>query len=235
MRGLRTRERAFTVLELLIALGLASMIMVMAYQLITQANRISRRQTQAAADSRAAWVWMFRACRELRMALPPAALGKGAEFKGSDGRATLRDVVPPDARDVRDDVDLTRTKLDDDRIRFAVSRADLGKDLTGPRMIEYSLMRNHDKTIVGISRRVAPVGAPPEQVRTQHVNNTVVSMDFRYMDAKGKWLNVWRDASQLPRAVRVTAGVLIEHEGAIPLLQRLSTVVYLPVGTRVSP
>ncbi len=226
-----TRQQGITLLELLLAVAILAVVLGISMGILMSAQRLWSSQQERMISTRAGWLWAHRLCKEMRMAIPPAELGGGARWQGTNAGGTLHDALPKGRRPESVVEELKAIRVDYDTIRFPTARL---KGREGPGMTEYSLKRDENNGVVGIVRRTAPRGSSLSDAKEDIVNDRVVSLDFEYLDADGKWRQEWKDGSAAPLAVRVTMGTLLRRTRMAYDVMRFSTLVYLPAGSRIS-
>lgn len=222
---------AFTLLELLLAVSLATLALGMATSVAIRASRLWAERQEALSDSRAAWSLVHRMGRELRMALPPNLHGEDAALLGERGDFHLYRRKPGAAAQGAFEADMVQITLRGDKVRFALWPTAEGG---APAAVEYSLQREGEGSAAGVVRRSAPLGEPLEDAVPVLVARNVASLALEYLDASGKWRDEWSDAGSLPQAVRLSTGAFAPNGGHLPTLTEFSTTVYVPAGTRVS-
>jgi len=230
----RQHKSGLTLVELLVAVGLLSIVLGIAYRLAADSSRILRDQQRLSRSARGGWEWLHKVSQELRTILPPEAAGPDGALEGRDGSITLYDAAPDHFRNGPDAAKLKAVRLESDVIRFPVARLNLGAGPPAAAVIEYALKRDAEGRVAGVARRTAALGAPREQSVERLDNTHVVSIDCQYLDGDGRWLPEWRQASRLPTAVRITVAALVPQSGRPPRPARFTTVVFLPAGTRIA-
>jgi hypothetical protein len=229
----KARRSGFTVLEMLLAVGLTGVVVGLGSMMATKSSDIWRRQQERAQASRAGWGWVDRVATELRMALPPADLGKTGEFAGSSKKTTLYEALGQKGEwPAETEQRLRMTRLNDDTIRFPTAdlRDTLGHEAHG--LVQYSLKRDGEGRVLGVARIVTLPGAGEKEVETLE-SKEIVSLGFQCLNAEGQWLDEWMAADKLPRAVRITVATLAAKDGTDPRVIWFSTLVYLPMAERI--
>lgn len=222
------RQAGFTLLEVLVATALTGVVVNLAWQISSTANRVWRRQQDTAVASRAAWSCVHRISRDIRMALPPSAMPTSAAFEGGDQDATLYDIMPEGKERDRMADDLRPLAVQEDRFTFPSASFDRrGR----PGMVRYTLRRGGAGGAFGLLRESAPFGSKLTNPQ-MHVGK-VVSLDLKYLDDMGQWLPKWDSPRKAPRAVRVTVGAVLMRGRERPLIKRFATTVYLPTRERI--
>jgi len=233
MRSRHRAQRGMTLMELMVAIALLSVVMTMAFKILSEANRYVRRQREVSEAAQAGWQSVERICRDLAMALPSSEYGGKTEFASTDGVASLYDVIPKDYRLAELRSEQSRVKLAADSVRFPVTRLYSGEAVPVMGMVEYALERDSEGGILGLVRRTAPAGVPFEEAEEKLVNKRAVSLDLEFAGADGQWQPVWR-SQEPPRTVRVKVGVLATWTRGRPQVMVFSTVVYPSAGMRIS-
>jgi len=231
MVNARVSQQGMTLLELLLAVAILAVVLGMGLGILTSAQQLWFYQQERMIAARQGWIWAQRICRDIRMAIPPAELGGGAEWLGTDARATFYDALPPPLRVQEMKEEYQKITVGRDSVRFPIARL---KGREGPGMTEYALRWDEERGAVGIVRRTAPRGTPWSQAQEELVNDHAVSLDVEYLGADGKWRSEWKDRSATPSAVRVTVGTLLRRSRRVYDVMRFSTLVYLPAGSRIS-
>jgi len=235
MRKLRKRRHGFSLLEMIIVVAISALILGMAYRMIISSNRIWAEEEARNAANRAGWQWAIKASGQLRMAIPPAELGEGAQFAGRHKSSTLYEALRgrPGIEEFADE--MRQVQVSEDIMRFPAVRVPGKGGKLVPGMCEYSLKRREDGLLVGAGHRSAPLGESLDDQGLTLDGKDVVSLGFQYLTSEDNWVQEWSDAAALPRAVRISAATLVSPAGAKPQVSTFSTVVYLPGGRRISP
>ena len=223
-------RRAFTLVEVVVSLGLATIFLSMAFGISNRAARVWERRQQTMLASRAAWSFMDRLSRELRATVAPERYGADARLVGQEGESTLRQSLPKDRIHPAAEDELAAAKLGDDTLRFAALPPG---ETRAPHVIEYRVKRSPEEDAVGIVRRWAPLGEDVSESAGTLAAQQVVSLKLDYMAEDGSWQGEWVERDDLPRAVRMTVAAVVPSVGLVPDMASFSTVVYLPVGGRI--
>ncbi len=240
----KRRAAGFTLIEIMITVGLTAVVMGIGFGIMTSAQQIAQMQQEQSAAGRDGWILMYRLTRELREAMPPGQAGEGAEWRGAHASSKLLDMVStskwPDIS--AKEIGAQQLTLSKDLIRFCTLHVASPDHPAGPGIIEYSLERDESRNLVNIVRRSAPLGVSLDKgekdlIRPSDPNSSLgfISLGFQYLDAQGQWLPEWTDTKAMPRAVRVSLSTLVRPSRLIkvPVVNRYSTLVYMPTDSRI--
>ena len=218
MRSRRHARRAFTLLEMLVALAIMGLLATSLYASLHIGFRARRAAERAIGPVRAASLALELVRRDVEAALPPTGILAGT-FYGEDGSSGGRDAdtltwfanVGEPAQGAADIVklELALTTLDDDGGNTALVRR-LTTNLLAPKAQE-----------------------PTEEVLCRRV----VALSLRYFDGSD-WLDNWDSSTQdntLPLAVEVVLEIKRDAEAtataAAAETYKLSRVFLLPCGS----
>jgi len=237
MRIRRRKEQGLTLIEILVTAGLTAIVVGMSATVISSVQALWADQQERSAAARDGWLFVDKLCRELRESVPPAQLGEGAQWRGTNVRAPLLEAVSTAGWPETTIAEYKRQALEisDGAIRFPTLRVMAQGRRAEPGMVEYSLERDTSNHVVGISRRAAQMGVPPSAADHGVLSPSVVSLGFEYLGADGRWQTAWNDSSAIPRAVRISVGTLVRpsRRNKMPVVTRFSTLVYLPADSRI--
>jgi len=228
VRHSNCRCRGFTLIEMIVVLGLVALLTTMAVRVTVTANDTLRFQEEQTLSMRTGWHQLHRLSRELRSAMDELD-GKG--WTGADGRTTVKDGLPKSEVPLTLPDAIAQEPLDDDSIRFPVALARDAKGNEGPGFVEIALKHDTNGRIVGLVRRERPTTSPEEDTLESEPRERVISFDVEYLDGKGKWRQVWKRGA--PRAVRVKLATLANKPDRVFRIARFQTLVYLPTGTEI--
>ena len=229
-----TRRRSgMTLMEILVVTALASVVLALAFDLAKSTEDFWVSQHDQVEASRTGWQLAHRLAADLRMALPPEVYGEGGIFEGRHGTTNLHAALSE--KDWPEEIanDLEKVPIDNDVIRFPCARVAGERGPKQPGMVEYALLRDHEENIIGVQRRTAPRGMALSRAAPTVLDFRTRSLGFAYLKADGEWTAEWPAGAGLPRAVRISVGAEGPPSGGMPQLARFSTVVHLPVGTRI--
>jgi len=226
--------KAFTLLEMLVVAAMATVVLALAFDLARRADALWARQHDEVEASRTGWQLVHRIARDVRMMLPADAPDAESLFEGTHAASTLRKALAE--KDWPEDVarELDHVGIDADTIRFACARVATERGPGRPGLVEYRLHRDPQGNVIGVERRAAPRGTPLARARADVLDYRTRSLGFAYLTPDGRWVREWKAGNGLPRAVRISVAAEGPRLGGRPRLIRFETVVFPPVGTRVT-
>lgn len=225
------RNSGFSLIETMVVVVLTAGMVAMGTWVLKSAQKVWVGEQLRVGSARAASLWEYQFCKELRASLPPSALG--ASWEGRNSSVRLLASYPAHRFTDAQRVELNSVRLEDDMIRFPTAQI---RDLKGhvcPGIVQYRVERNERTGIYGIMRKAAPDMAGLDSVKESLVARSVVSLDLQYQNAKGLWVSEWKTADAIPKAVRMTTGALPERAGVAPNVTYFSTELQLPYGERI--
>ena len=205
-RGARSRgaSRGFTLLEVLVAIGIFALLTSLLYGTFG-ATFESARRAEATAEAYRVIRWSMRhLLRDIGMFYPHALLPATSAFEGIDRSRWREAGVYPDDR-------LRFTSLSHQGTRADAAESDQGE-------ITYFL---REETLV---REVRSMGGVR---RTDEVSDAVWGINFRYL-SEGAWREEWPgDGQTAPDAVEINLTLRNEEKSGAPPRQ-VTTIVSLP-------
>lgn len=222
-----------SLIEALVVIGLVGVMSALGTRLLLSARDLWYHQQERAAAARAGWVWAHKIAREVRMGMAPGDLGGGAAWRGTDGGTTLFQALPKARRPEDVGEEFKDLRVDDDTIEFATARVRDSKQVMRPGVVRYALKRDADGRIVGLVRKAAARSDSAADAEGRLVTPDVISLDFQYLDAGGAWRNEWKSGETMPRAVRITVGAFVKKSRKVFDVMRFTTLVYMPVHSRI--
>jgi type II secretion system protein J len=225
------KSRGFTLLELLLALGIAAFLLGAAYALFRAGQALSSRAQALAEVYQAARAALRALEGDLRAAVRPGR-PFDAGFRGTrGGTEALR-------RDRLEFVTASGLRPDE-----GVGAAPAGPGVRGIDLRAVAYRVEDEGAPSGArglvrERRAALTAETVELGRPENVEEVapeVVGLGFRYFD-EGEWREEWDSAAvgKLPRAVEATLLVRGEWRGE-EILERFVARVYLPVAAEPPP
>lgn len=213
MRSACAPRRAFTLLEMLVALGLMGLLGTALYASLHTGLRAQRSATAAVDPVRSVALALGLLGRDLGSALPPAGVLAGA-FVGQDGT----DAATQKAADTLAWYGAVRQPKE--------GETDVAKIETAVTSLEDTAER------VLVRRETRNLLAPTEQTPEEEVLcRKVISLNLRYFDGSS-WLDAWDSTAQgdvLPLAVEATLEIeRAPRSGAEASTYQLTRVFSLP-------
>jgi len=194
-------RRGFTLLELLVALGIAAVVITLLYETFNAVLRSTQLVDQESEIDQMARISMERMTSELRSAywLPPtqAAGSSTFMFVGQDSIAT---------------------DYPTDTLRFStLSHARVSSGSADPTVsiVEYALVPvpESDTAVLMHREETTPLSPSASGLEEYELAESVVGLNFRYFDGKD-WSDQWNDADKknLPKAVEIQL-IIKDHAG----------------------